>query len=102
MPPASSSPGPRWSWPTPTTTCCGSRGCARPGRVAMAPPASSVTWSPPRGSSMPSDRFSVEGQVIVVTGGLGQLGSEYAAALLDAGARVALLDLRAAGATLGG
>lgn len=41
-----------------------------------------------------SDRFSLEDRVVVVTGGLGQLGSQYTSALLEAGAKVAVLDLR--------
>ncbi len=40
-----------------------------------------------------SKLFDLEGRVIVITGGLGQLGREYAGALAAAGARVALLDL---------
>jgi NAD(P)-dependent dehydrogenase (short-subunit alcohol dehydrogenase family) len=40
--------------------------------------------------------FDVEGRVVVITGGFGQLGSEYAAALADRGARVALFDLAGA------
>lgn len=40
--------------------------------------------------------FSLAGQTIVVTGGLGQLGRAFVAALLARDARVALLDARAA------
>jgi NAD(P)-dependent dehydrogenase (short-subunit alcohol dehydrogenase family) len=39
-------------------------------------------------------QFDLSGQVAVITGGCGQLGSQYAKALLDAGAAVALLDIR--------
>jgi NAD(P)-dependent dehydrogenase (short-subunit alcohol dehydrogenase family) len=37
--------------------------------------------------------FRLDGDVAVVTGGAGRLGSQYARALADAGARVAVLDL---------
>ena len=37
--------------------------------------------------------FDVSGRVVVVTGGLGQLGSEYVRALAERGARVAVFDL---------
>jgi NAD(P)-dependent dehydrogenase (short-subunit alcohol dehydrogenase family) len=37
--------------------------------------------------------FQLEGRVVVITGGAGQLGREYAAALSGLGARVAILDL---------
>jgi NAD(P)-dependent dehydrogenase (short-subunit alcohol dehydrogenase family) len=37
--------------------------------------------------------FDVAGRVVVVTGGLGQLGSEYVRALAERGARVAVFDL---------
>lgn len=40
-----------------------------------------------------ADLFSLKDKVVVVTGVLGQLGSAYATALLNAGARVAGLDL---------
>jgi NAD(P)-dependent dehydrogenase (short-subunit alcohol dehydrogenase family) len=40
-----------------------------------------------------SDLFRLDGQVAVVTGGLGRLGSQYASALVDAGASVALFDV---------
>ena len=40
--------------------------------------------------------FSVENQLVVVTGGLGLLGREFALALIDLGAHVAVLDQRAA------
>lgn len=39
-----------------------------------------------------SDLFSVEDKVIVVTGGLGQLGRQFALSLADRRARVAILD----------
>jgi NAD(P)-dependent dehydrogenase (short-subunit alcohol dehydrogenase family) len=42
-----------------------------------------------------SDLFDVRDRVVVLTGGLGQLGRQFAGALLDAGTRVALLDLPA-------
>ena len=38
--------------------------------------------------------FSLQGRVAIVTGGLGQLGAEYARALTRAGARVAVFDIR--------
>jgi NAD(P)-dependent dehydrogenase (short-subunit alcohol dehydrogenase family) len=37
--------------------------------------------------------FDLDGRVVVVTGGLGQLGSEYVRALAERGARVAVFDL---------
>ena len=37
--------------------------------------------------------FSVEGRVAVVTGGMGQLGTAYAGALSERGARVAVFDI---------
>ena len=37
--------------------------------------------------------FDVTGRVVVVTGGLGQLGAAYAAALAQRGAKVAILDV---------
>lgn len=39
------------------------------------------------------DIFSVTGKVVVVTGGLGQLGVTYACALAERGAKVATLDI---------
>lgn len=38
--------------------------------------------------------FSLKGRVAVVTGGIGQLGSQYVGALVRAGARVAVYDLK--------
>ena len=43
--------------------------------------------------SAPMDLFSLDGQVALVTGGTGRLGSQYAGALLSAGAAVALFDV---------
>ena len=40
-----------------------------------------------------TDRFDLGGRVVVVTGGLGQLGASFTNALLGSGARVALLDV---------
>lgn len=42
---------------------------------------------------MSSGLFDLGGRVVVVTGGLGQLGREFTGALLEHGARVAVLDL---------
>jgi NAD(P)-dependent dehydrogenase (short-subunit alcohol dehydrogenase family) len=41
----------------------------------------------------PHDLFRLDGQVAIVTGGLGRLGSQYARALTGAGASVALFDV---------
>src|SRR5437773_1020452 len=41
----------------------------------------------------PFDRFRLDGQTAVVTGGLGRLGPVWAGALVAAGARVAAVDL---------
>jgi NAD(P)-dependent dehydrogenase (short-subunit alcohol dehydrogenase family) len=40
-----------------------------------------------------NELFRLDGQVAIVTGGLGRLGSQYARALTDAGAAVALFDI---------
>jgi NAD(P)-dependent dehydrogenase (short-subunit alcohol dehydrogenase family) len=42
---------------------------------------------------MTQQLFDISGRVVIVTGGLGQLGRQYAGALAQAGARVAALDL---------
>jgi len=42
---------------------------------------------------MDKDLFSLKDRIVVVTGGMGQLGQQYAGALLDYGARVAILDV---------
>lgn len=42
-----------------------------------------------------ANHFDLSGELAVITGGCGKLGSEYARALLDAGARVALIDVHA-------
>src|SRR4051812_28960629 len=39
--------------------------------------------------------FDVQDRVVIVTGGLGQLGRQFTLALLDNGARVAILDVQA-------
>jgi NAD(P)-dependent dehydrogenase (short-subunit alcohol dehydrogenase family) len=41
-----------------------------------------------------SDLFSVKGKIAVVTGGLGQLGREFASSLANAGAKVAIYSRR--------
>ncbi|MCE5278155.1 MAG: SDR family oxidoreductase [Planctomycetaceae bacterium] len=41
---------------------------------------------------MSKNRFDVAGKSVIITGGAGMLGSEYAAALSDMGARVAVAD----------
>jgi NAD(P)-dependent dehydrogenase (short-subunit alcohol dehydrogenase family) len=41
-----------------------------------------------------SDIFSVEGRVAVVTGGLGQLGTQFSKSLAEAGAKVAIFSRR--------
>lgn len=38
--------------------------------------------------------FSLEGRTAVITGGLGQLGRQFTAAMVESGARVAVLDTR--------
>ena len=42
---------------------------------------------------MPQNPFWIEGKVVVVTGGCGQLGRQFTRALVEAGARVAIFDL---------
>ena len=42
---------------------------------------------------MPPELFDLRDRVVVVTGGLGQLGTEFTRALVEHGARVAILDL---------
>src|ERR1700738_1016848 len=42
-----------------------------------------------------NDLFRLDGQVAIVTGGLGRLGTQYARALSSAGASVALFDVAA-------
>jgi NAD(P)-dependent dehydrogenase (short-subunit alcohol dehydrogenase family) len=42
---------------------------------------------------MPQNPFRIEGKVVVVTGGCGQLGRQFTRALVDAGARVVVFDL---------
>lgn len=44
---------------------------------------------------MTSDLFSVRDQVVIVTGGIGQLGRQFTLALAERGARVAVFDLAA-------
>jgi NAD(P)-dependent dehydrogenase (short-subunit alcohol dehydrogenase family) len=46
---------------------------------------------------MGDDLFSLHGKVVVITGGLGQLGRQFSLALLDRGARVAVFDVQADG-----
>ena len=41
---------------------------------------------------MPDELFSVSDKVVVITGGLGQLGRQFGVALADRGARVAVFD----------
>lgn len=43
---------------------------------------------------MAQDLFIVEDKVVVITGGLGQLGRQFSLALVDRGARVAIFDLQ--------
>ena len=40
----------------------------------------------------PTDLFSVDGRIVVVTGGLGQLGRQYSLDMVSRGARVAIFD----------
>jgi NAD(P)-dependent dehydrogenase (short-subunit alcohol dehydrogenase family) len=44
-------------------------------------------------ATMAQDLFAVDGKVVVITGGLGNLGTQFGKALLERGARVAVLDL---------
>jgi NAD(P)-dependent dehydrogenase (short-subunit alcohol dehydrogenase family) len=43
---------------------------------------------------MGKDLFSLKDRIVVITGGMGQLGQQYALALLDYGAKVVILDLQ--------
>ncbi len=43
---------------------------------------------------MDSDLFDVSHKVVIVTGGLGQLGRQFSLALLNRGAKVAVFDAR--------
>ena len=40
------------------------------------------------------DLFDLEGRVVVITGGLGQIGRQFALELIDRGARVAIFNRR--------
>jgi len=44
---------------------------------------------------LPSNLFDIENRVVVVTGGLGQLGRQFSLSLLECGAKVAIFDLGA-------
>ena len=44
---------------------------------------------------MVADPFNIQDKVVVVTGGIGQLGRQFSLALIERGAKVALFDLRA-------
>jgi NAD(P)-dependent dehydrogenase (short-subunit alcohol dehydrogenase family) len=46
---------------------------------------------------MAKDLFSVQEKVVVITGGLGQLGRQFGLALIDRGAKVAIFDAQADG-----
>jgi len=46
------------------------------------------------GQKMQNNMFSLSGRVVVVTGGMGQLGRQFSLALLDHGAIPAVVDLR--------
>ncbi|CAN5859289.1 SDR family oxidoreductase [soil metagenome] len=41
---------------------------------------------------MPQDLFDINNKVVIVTGGLGQLGRQFSLALVDRGAKVAIFD----------
>jgi len=43
---------------------------------------------------MPQDLFSVQDKVVIVTGGLGQLGRQFSLALVERGAKVAVFDVQ--------
>ena len=43
---------------------------------------------------MAQDLFSVQDKVVVITGGLGQLGRQFSLALVDRGAKVAIFDVQ--------
>jgi len=49
---------------------------------------------------MDNDLFSLKDRIVVITGGMGQLGQQYAIALLDYGAKVVILDLQTREANL--
>ena len=42
---------------------------------------------------MTEDVFSVQGKIVIITGGLGQLGRQFSLALVERGAKVAIFDL---------
>ncbi|MGI9165290.1 MAG: SDR family oxidoreductase [Pyrinomonadaceae bacterium] len=44
---------------------------------------------------MPQDLFDINDKVVIVTGGLGQLGRQFSLALADRGAKVAIFDAQA-------
>ena len=44
---------------------------------------------------MKKDLFKMQGKVVIITGGLGQLGRQFSLALLDSGAKVAVFDINA-------
>lgn len=44
---------------------------------------------------MSADIFNIQNKVVIITGGLGQLGRQFSLALLDRGAKVAVFDVQA-------
>src|SRR5690349_16267019 len=77
------------------TSCSSMRDCAARAKRLIHPlsPLDHRTFQDTRKNTM-SDAFDISGRVAVVTGGLGQLGTQFSKSLAEAGVKVAIFSRR--------